>query len=425
MLRMGPSRRSAARLLMAALCLPLATPTVVATVAAAGTVPFRRGIGITHTLAWADVEGGAESRFRFPPFSGPDRAMTAAEMRNLREAGLDFVRLGVDPGPFLQFTGRQRDWMDRTLSDSVKRFLDADLGVIVDIHPSDLAPDYVADRLTEGVRAPRFRAYLELVAQMAEQLAALRSHRVALELFNEPSQAPEVWQPMLEAAYAAARKRAPRLPLVLGGGGQNGLEGLLKMDLRPFLQDPAVIYTFHDYEPYQYTHQGAAEHAAADLVDVPYPASARPLSDTLAASRRAIAASDRTPAQRAEAEAEATRHIDHYARFGFDRAALSRSFDDIADWARRHGIAPGRILLGEFGARLTPFSGGAVQRAERRRYLRDMREVAEAHGFAWSVFAYRGLGGFALARNETGPDLDPLVTDALGLRMPGEQRKTR
>ena len=55
MLRMGPSRRSAARLLMAALCLPLATPAVFAMTAAAGTVPFRRGIGITHTLAWADV----------------------------------------------------------------------------------------------------------------------------------------------------------------------------------------------------------------------------------------------------------------------------------------------------------------------------------------------------------------------------------
>jgi endoglucanase len=381
---------------------------------AAEPVPFHRGIGISHMLAWASVE--PNRAFSFPPFAGDDRTMPPAEMRRLKEAGLDFVRLAVDPGPFLQFTGWKRDWADQFLVDTVQGFLAAGLAVVVDLHPSDLHPAYESQDLTAGLRSPGFQGYLGLVARVAGLLSGIGSPRVAFELMNEPTIAPAAWQPMLEAAYRAARSQAPRLTLVLGGGNQNALAGLTEMDTKPFAGDPAVIYTFHDYDPYQYTHQGASWNAAANLADVPYPARARPPGESLEATRRSIARSDMKAEGKPAAIASAVRQLESYQRSGFDRADLARSFDAVSAWARSRNIPPDRILLGEFGARLTSFSSGAAQQAERERYFRDMRELAEANGFAWSAFGYRGPGGFALARDEVGPGLDPVVARALGLR---------
>ena len=49
-------------------------------------------------------------------------------------------------------------------------------------------------------------------------------------------------------------------------------------------------------------------------------------------------------------------------------------------------------------------------------YFPEMRELAEAHGFAWAAWTYAGTGGFALAENDTGPGFDAATRRALGLR---------
>ena len=104
---------------------------------------FRRGIGISHAMAWARIDSLTRD-FAFPPFPEPANALTATELQTLRRTGFDFVRLAVDPGPFLQFQGRRRDALDDILLDCVTRILEARLSVVVDFHPSDLHPDYTA-----------------------------------------------------------------------------------------------------------------------------------------------------------------------------------------------------------------------------------------------------------------------------------------
>lgn len=373
---------------------------------------FRRGIGVGHPMAWATIEGGSRGGFAFPPFLDDDRAFPPTEIRALRTAGLDFVRLAIDPGPFLAFEGRQREYADRFLKETVARILAEGLAVIVDLHPSDLHPAYFSTELTEGLHTPKFQAYLELLARTAASLAALDSPRIALELMNEPQVSAAAWQPMLEAAYATARKAAPHLTLILGGGLQNSVEGLRTIDTRPFAGDAAVVYTFHYYDPYQFTHQGAAGNDAALLANVPYPADVRPLRESLASSGEAVAAAKLDAAGAQRALASVKRQLENYRRSGFDRAAIARDLDQVAEWARGRGIRPSRILLGEFGARLTPFT---ARTAERERWLREVREETETRGFGWAAWVYRGAGGFALARNETGPGLDPIVMRALNL----------
>ncbi|MBX9774378.1 MAG: glycoside hydrolase family 5 protein [Xanthobacteraceae bacterium] len=378
---------------------------------------FQRGIAIAHTMAWAQIEPGPSKAFVFPPFMDQGRRLDRAELQALTRAGFDFVRLAVDPGPFLQFTGARRERAEQILLEQVRLILASGLAVIVDFHPSDLHPNYTGAALTGGVATPAFRDYLRLLERTAVQLDALKSRRVAFELMNEPPVSPAVWQPMLEAAYHAVRKVAPRLLLVLPGASEGMVEGLLGLKPAAFRDDPAVIYTFHYYEPFQFTHQGASWNAARHLADVPYPATARPLRDSLEATAAAIESSPLSQVQRAAATLEARRLLESYRRSGFDRAAMAKSLDRITVWAKSNGIPADRILLGEFGALKSPRQAHGLRAAERRQWFADVRSEAEARGFSWAVWVYR-LGGFEVVDGSRGVDIDPDVAAALGLKSP-------
>ena len=376
---------------------------------------FRRGIGIADAMAWAPVEPAPSRAFVFPPFEESTTAL-GSELKALRRTGLDFVRLAVDPGPFLQLQGARRDHLDDMLMERVRLILSCGLSVIVDLHPSDLHEDYTAQALTRSIDAPVFQAYLRLLVRTAALLDRLQSRRVALEIMNEPPVSPGRWQPMLDAAYRAIRERAPGLLLVLDGGDEGGTEGMLA--LGKFAADPAALLSFHYYDPYQFTHQGAPWVAARYLADVPYPALGRSLKDSIDASAALIATSDLPSIQKSFAIVDARQRLESYRRSAFDRGTIAQNFDRVARWARDHRVPADRIILGEFGARRQDGPLGQARNAERAQWLRDVRAEAETRGFAWAAWVYRDSGGFSLVQPATGSELDPAAIEALGLQAP-------
>jgi endoglucanase len=386
----------------------------------AGTA-FSRGIGMSHVMAWATIAPGPARQFVFPPFADVSDAQFAAELRTLRRTGFEFVRFAVDPGPFLQFQGARRDRVDRILIDRVNLILASGLAVIVDFHPSDMHPDYTAQQLTASASSPAFQSYLRLVERTAGLLGALHSNKIALELMNEPPLSQADWQPMLEAAYAAARRGSHDLPLVLEGGHEASAPALMAMNTAPFSADPAVIYSFHYYDPYQFTHQGASWNPARYLADVPYPARARPLDNSVKATAALIAATDLPAPQRALAYRDAQARLEEYRASDFNSRTIAADFARVADWAKSQGIAADHILLGEFGANQTALQLAGNRAAERALWFHDVSQAAQANGFGWAVWAYRG-GGFALAESDTSDAIEPDIADALGLH-PGAARR--
>lgn len=382
----------------------------------ADTPLFRRGIGVSHALGWADV--GADGTYGAAPFSAVRFRFDQAQRRAIRAAGFDFVRLAVDVGPFLAFSGTARDQLDDRLIGTVRELLDTDLGVIVDLHPSAMNPAYRPAALTAGVETPNFRAVLALqqrlaarLGQLAQDRAAAGTPRLALELMNEPELPQAAWQPMLEAAYRAARSGSATLPLVLGGGSMNAAAALAALDMRPFAGDACLIYTYHDYAPWQFTHQGVRGNPAyaLDAITYPAPQSAQAM---IAATQRRIGSLGLAGSALEQAR-KAKQTLARYA--GFDRSALERTFRQVSAWRSAQGLAAHAILLGEFGVHRTPYLDTPEGVAAREHWLRDMRELAEAHGFAWACWTYAGAGGFALAENETGPGFDAATRHALGL----------
>jgi hypothetical protein len=381
----------------------------------AGEIPvFRRGIGVSHALGWADVDSGGA--YGDAPFSAARFRFDAEQRRAIRAAGFDFVRLVVDIGPFLIRDGARRDRLDDLVIETVRELLDADLGVIVDLHPSAMNPAYRPTELTAGVDTPNFRAVLGLQRRLAgclERLAEDRGAdgppRLALELMNEPEITAAAWKPMLEAAYAAARSGSAKLPLVLGGASMNAAAALTAIDMRPFAGDPRLIYTYHDYSPWQFTHQGLRGSPAYALDAIAYPA---PASAEATEQRMAVLGLD--GAELAQAQ-KAKRTLASYVSSGFDRSTLEKTFRQVTAWRVAQRLPAHAILLGEFGVHKTPYQNTVEGAAARERWLRDMRELAEAHGFAWACWTYAGTGGFALAENEIGPGFDAATRRALGL----------
>jgi len=105
------------------------------------------------------------------------------------------------------------------------------------------------------------------------------------------------------------------------------------------LDEPAVLYSFHMYEPYEYTTR------RINRGKFRYPGKMPP------------------PVQ------------------SFDAEALDDFLAPVRQWMKRHNIPPERILAGEFGCdRLTP---GA------ERYLADLVKLFNREGWHWAFYTFR------------------------------------
>ncbi|TIT44022.1 MAG: glycosyl hydrolase family 5, partial [Mesorhizobium sp.] len=181
-----------------------------------------------------------------------------------------------------------------------------------------------------------------------------------------------------------------------------------------------ILFTFHFYEPYLFSHQGAPwmrEPVYRALNNVPWPASAGSLEQTLASVRARMADDIETSeADKQAAYVETERVLKVYFDARPDRWFIDKYIGQARDWADSHGIAPGRVIMGEFGALRTDARYVAAPNPDRARYIADVRQSAEASGFPWAFWdLFDGMG----MMDDTTRALDPAMVDALGLRMPG------
>lgn len=393
--------------------------------AAAAEARFRRGVGIHSLLNWGTILPGRPGRYAVRPFADPGHELPDTLLQAVATAGFDFVRLTVDPGPFLQLTGADRDALDAHLVAAVGRLQHFGLAVLIDLHPNEQVAAYDAQTIIAGTDTPLFRAYVGLVRRIARLLAGLRRTDVAFELMNEPPYGydPESrrrWQGMVETLHAAARAEAPEMLLVLTGTHGGDREGLEALDPAPF-RGSRVLYSFHYYEPYDFTHQGVPEPGMAGryrqyLSRMPYPAASLPYGVLEAGVRANIDAdTELNSAARLLVQRQASARIDTYLRAGADRGKIARDFEGVSDWARRNGIPGEQIFLGEFGATRTYDDHHGADPISYEGWIRDVRAEAEKRGFAWAVWALTGTGGMALVSTDGGTELDPGSLCALGL----------
>ena len=387
--------------------------------AAAPLHPFRRGIGVHELLNWAATDPADRRRYAWPPFVGGSFEFDRKLFTALRSAGFDFVRVTVDPGPFLQATADQRAAVDAVLVDRVQRLLALDLGVIVNIHPNSQTGADVPRRLL-AEDGPVASGFATALASIAAALAPLSRRAVALEPFNEPDIAYDAagiarWSRLQGRWHDLVRAKAPDLAIVLTGGRGGNAAGLMDLDATRY-RDSRVLWTFHYYLPYTFTHQGIETEGGGSqfwryFSGLPYPALPSLEQATWARVRARIeqdASLDLV--RRVETRLYARRELAAYFASGAGPAVIAADFAAVARWAARNSVDPANILLGEFG--VTRGETGAEE-ADRKAWLSDVRSAAERLGFAWCLWVATGSGGMAIV--DDGSRVDRATLVALGL----------
>ncbi|CDX23369.1 Glycoside hydrolase family 5 [Mesorhizobium plurifarium] len=402
--------------LMAAFC-ALAT---LALPAGAATFSMKRGLNLDQWVTWPAEDKWGE-RQAILPYPEWRKFLKADDLEALKDAGFDFLRMPVDPAPFLSDrTAALRGDLFASVLDSARMINRAGLKVVVDLHLIPAGGNRKIGMSEVMDNPATFDAYVDVVRAMAKTLAREDPRLVALELMNEPivdcdENGTSLWPDRQKQLFAAARASATRLTLVLTGGCYSNAASLAKVDPKA-IADDNIIWAFHSYDPFLLTHQGATW--AGDFIQyvtgLPYPLTAVPKAqldmtlDTIRDRIRAEAPWARQSGMLAYLD-EQVAAMDSPEKLA---AVMDAPFRTVDAWAKANGVKPRDITLGEFGMIRKEYGNGFVMPAAyRAAYVRDMIARAAAHGFSWSAWSYGGAFGIVDAFD--GEKAEPDVMDVI------------
>jgi aryl-phospho-beta-D-glucosidase BglC (GH1 family) len=328
--------------------------------------------------------------FRFPRRDAPnhfDDYISDAEAALIARMGLRHVRLCVAPGVIMESNpGALRTDRLPQLEAAIQRFHRAGLLVVLDLHNEDRAAEL--DPIWQ-------EACVRLWSALASRLSRFDPDLLIFELLNEPvfRQREEEWNPFNARLAAAIRARAPEHTLMTSGPNWGSIDGLHRLTPLP---DQNVVYSFHCYDPFAFTHQGAtwSSEEVKPLRGVSYPSSPEAVADLLPA----LAAHPRSRGL-----------LEQYGRQRWNKERLSARFREGVAWGTRHGVP---LYCGEFGV-----IANFPKPEHRANWFRDFGAVLAENKIGWAVWGWDE--GFGLNRRTADGKLgaDLAVARALGLRL--------
>jgi aryl-phospho-beta-D-glucosidase BglC (GH1 family) len=307
------------------------------------------------------------------------------DLKTIHAMGFDFVRLGIAP-ELIERHGQLAPAHPEALAQldrAVQEALDNHLEVMLCVFPND---DYKRNLSTErGVDD-----FVVLWRILAAHFAAADHNRIFYELMNEPEvQDPYRWMGIQARVVDAIRQADGEHTIVATAANYSSLGDLLQLEP---VRDANVIYNFHFYEPYQFTHQGASW-GASDWIfykNIPYPATPAMLAEQL----------KNVPGDLARY------NLYLYGADGWNGEAIAGRIAFAAAWARERNVP---LICNEFGAYRE-----TADPASRARWIGDVRSALEANHIGWAMWDYRGNFGI-VTRTDTEITPDGTILKALGL----------
>jgi endoglucanase len=246
----------------------------------------------------------------------------------LKAAGFSTVRVVLFTFPFLDQQNRlDPKWINR-LDWVVATARKHGLNVILDEHDFDeFSKDVAACR-------PKLKAIWTQLAQRYRN----EPNAVVFELLNEPHGQFDAatWNATAQELLQIVRKDNPKRNVIIGGVRWNSRDTLKELQLPA--GDKHIIATFHYYDPFPFTHQGAA------------------WADEPIRSSKGV-------------------------RFGkpAEIAQIEKDFAMVKAWSDSSGRP---VLLGEFGA----YDKAAME--DRVLWTSTVARTAEKNGFAWAYWQF-------------------------------------
>lgn len=345
-------------------------------------VAFNRGVNLT---GW--FQTSSTNQIQFTKY-------TKQDFQNIKSLGCDVVRLPINL--FYMTNGTP----DYTIDPLMFEFLDQaanwaeelQMYLIIDNHTSDDLASKNSNLET---------VLLKVWTQVAEHYKN-RSNYILYEVMNEPNGTltTATWGSLQQKAINAIRVIDTKHTIVVGAAGFNTYNELAAL---PVYSDANLIYTFHFYDPFVFTHQGATwvTPSMAPLANVPFPynASTMPTTPTSLVGTWVGTA------------------LTNYKNDG--TLAKVKSLIDIAAAFKTNRNV--KVYCGEFGAYI-PNSPNA----DRTYWYGEVRKYLEAKGIPWTTWDYQGsFGLFKKGSNEQfNYDVNIELVSALGLTVPTQQTYT-
>lgn len=340
-------------------------------------VPFSKGVNLT---GW--FQAGSARQIHFAKY-------TKEDLEQIKSLGCDAIRLPInlhfmtDGAPnysidplFFNFLDQVVDWAE-----------ELEIHLILDNHT--FSPSADTD--------PNIGPILEKVwVQMAEHYKD-RSNFLYYEVLNEPHGISDLdWNNIQQKVIEAIRTVDTKHTIVIGPANWNSFHNL---DDMPVYEDDNLIYTFHFYDPFIFTHQGASwtSPSMEPLGNVPFPYQA----DQMPAFPQSLAGT--------------------WIQFAFAAYALEghvsrvKELIDIAAQFKESRNVP--VYCGEFGVHI-PKSDNA----QRVFWYETVRKYLEEKNIPWTIWDYHG--GFGLYEGGSNGlfnhDLNVPLLEALGMNIPDQ-----
>ncbi len=279
----------------------------------------------------------------------------------------------------------------RRLDEAAEMLAKRGLAMIVDLHHIRLEGEqsnYSGPLQSD----PKFvDMFITFWGNLAKRLSQHNPEYLFLEPMNEPTFVgmTDKWLPIQERLVSEIRKNAPQHTILATSAQWSNLSTFLKLEP---LSDPNIVYNFHFYEPFPFTHQGATWSSdwVKPLRKVAYPSSPESVES-------AIAAVDNETAKR---------NLRQYGKERWDAARIEARIAEAAEWAKKRGVA---VTCNEFGVyRNYSPPADAVQ------WHKDLCSAFARHNIGWSKWELEG--GFGFFTRENGKLVaDPALTRAMGL----------
>ncbi len=291
------------------------------------------------------------------------------DLQNFKRLHVTYVRLCVNPD--LIYRNGTPDPTNLSFIDKgIEKLEKAGIAVIWDLHDNGQMKLDTPDHDQSG--------FIRFWEALARHYKGKQESSTVFELLNEPQflKNPDAWYKLQTKAVAAIRAIDSARTILVASTFWNSIDTMSQMTP---LEEKNLIYSFHCYDPFRFTHQGASwtgdEQKA--MRDIPFPSSPEAVSAMI----------DKIPEQFRAGVLD-------YGKQRYDSKYLLNRLELAKTWGVRNHVP---VLLGEFGA-FPPVS----PKDSRGRWFEGMRQAIDQLGLPNAIWGYDDALGLGREKTSDG-----------------------